>query len=141
MPEKQLKNLDVIDIRFCNLMDMDADDILALCTRALSLGATRLIVDISGNRLTPEAIPVLADICLLDGVEYLFVPEVGQFGAKDELAKLSTSVLEKLIFIRHLHVKGSGWHTVVESTAHQLTVEMAHTSFYDSYPAFQSFRA
>ena len=137
--QKQLEELDAIDIRFCNLLDMDAGDVLALCREAVSLGANHLVVDISGNRFTPAAFPDLKAICLLDGVKYLFVPEIGHFDAKDQLAQLQPAVLEKLIFIRHAQLAGQGWKNILPDSSTAL-VGKTHDSFYSSYPAFAGFR-
>jgi hypothetical protein len=137
--QEQLEKLDAIDIRFCNLLDMDAEDVLALCLKAVGLGATRLIVDVSGNRFTPDAIPVFKDICLLQGVEHVFAPEVGHYGAQAELARLTPEALAKLIFVRHSQLAAQGWKNIVPDSS-AAVVQNAHDTFYARYPTFAESR-
>lgn len=119
-------NLDLIDLRFCNLLDMDAEDVLALCrlTERDPEEEPKLVVDLSGNRFTPEATLLLADICLLDQVAYMYVPEVGCFGAKKRFSdpQLNACLFDKLIFIHKPQLNFDGWRSVVpEALQHPST--------------------
>jgi hypothetical protein len=120
-----------IDLRCCQLHDMDADDVLGLCAKAQEGGAKGMLVDLSGNRFSPAAIPELAKICGLGCVDFVYVPEVGHIGAAAELAKaLDLSIAQKLIFIREFHLRGGHWKAIVPDEAVE-AVEGAHRRYYE----------
>jgi hypothetical protein len=141
--DPQLMNLDLIDLRFCNLLDMDAGDVLTLCRRTQREAdePPKLVVDLSGNRFTPESIPTLAQVCLLDQVAYVYVPEIGRFGAKEQFAdpQFSLHIFNKLIFINKPQLNFDGWRSVVPEALQQ-TVSKIHEAFYAAHKEFGSVR-
>jgi len=137
---KELDNLSDIDLRYCNLLDPDAGDVCRLCEMAFAKGSGNRnthVVDVSGNRFSELAIPKLAAACKF---AYVYVPDVGHAGAKDQLAGLTDEQLESFIFIRQPHLKAEGWHAIVSENNREVVLR-AHQQFYETYPKFSSFRA
>jgi len=139
--QEQLNDLSDIDLRYCNLMDSDANDVCRLCEVALAEGnglCNSHVVDVSDNRFEREhAIPALAAACKF---AYVYVPDLGHVRAKGQLAELTDEQLGSFIFIRQPHLTAENWHNIVPERMWS-DVLSAHEQFYEDFPRFASFRS
>jgi len=125
-------DIDIVDLRFCNLMDEDVEDLTRLCALVQSKRhpdqTPPMMINIRGNRFCPDAIESLSDMC-----EYAFV-YAPDFGAnrmtRDELEKLSDERLKRFIFAyknQHLNVP----------TEKKEMLQKAYAEFYEAYEPLQ----
>jgi hypothetical protein len=137
--DSDLAGVGLIDLRFNNLMDADMDDVVALCGKAARAGSSAFLVDLSGNRMTPDSLDAIADLCAMGQVTFVYVPDIGHTGATAKLASFDARVFAKLIFIRKLHLEANGWHSIVPK-AHWARVQRVHGAFYAQFPSFAEYR-
>jgi hypothetical protein len=136
---RTLGGLDMIDLRYNNLMDVDMTDVLVLCKAAVKAGSKSFMLDLAGNRLSPDVLDAIANLCAVKEITSVFVPDIGHVGAKDQLACFADKVFRKLIFIRAVHLAGKQWHEIVPQDWWAI-VDATHSTFYSQFPSFEEFR-
>eukprot|EP00730_Choanoeca_flexa_P009868 TRINITY_DN14255_c0_g1_i1.p1 TRINITY_DN14255_c0_g1~~TRINITY_DN14255_c0_g1_i1.p1 ORF type:complete len:242 (+),score=56.29 TRINITY_DN14255_c0_g1_i1:95-820(+) len=128
LEQQQLTNVEVLDLSSNNLLNDDLQEAHQLCA-ATAERSKSFIVNLSGNRFTPQSVPSLYDITRLPAISFVFVPEIGTVDAKDQLASMKLDGFSKLIFIFKHHLAAGYWRAIVPEAAEE-ACRKAHEAFY-----------
>ena len=118
-----------VDLRYCSLMDVDAEDVVTLCQMLRDAGAHDVVMDVSRNRFGPDSILQFAEACGTGVVSFLVCPELYHLGSIGPLSNAPAAFFDHFIFIGSIILRCGGWEYVVPDTARE-RVKAAHELYY-----------